>query len=158
MEHHGKARTPEEIAAAVAAAEETRREREMKRQRAGLLDVDKTDGALFMALVRELAGQRSAKGHRRPRLTVAADLQLEFHAKTEDEPLCFQIPADAELIRHPGGTYVLTDGKRSLRVNVNRRGDSVKLAGHSGFRELSGNRTWRNVHGTRYTRNAASRI
>lgn len=158
MASHERSRTPEEIAAAVETVAAERREREAMRQRIGLLKTDTTDGKLFVALIRELAALARSTSHRRPRMAVATDLQLEFYARPDEEPLRFSIPAEAELIRHPGGTYVLTDGKRSLRVNVNRRGDGVKLAGQSGFRELSGNRTWRHAHGTRYTRHAASRI
>ncbi len=105
--------------------------------KAWLLDLTKASGASFMELLTTFAN-RSAEGDlKRPRIAIDEALTLVFYARVSDRLMVMSVPPESELIWHPGNTFVVTDGSRSLRLHL-RSGD-ILLSGQSGFRRHFGN-------------------
>jgi hypothetical protein len=144
MRFYGKVRTPTRTVADEDAA---------MRSPLGVLNVKEADGTVFAALLRELLSRPASRGRRHSRMTVEMELTLVFDMKSDEKSLQLEVPAGSELIRYPGGTFVLRTGMRSLRVN--RRAYGIQLTSHNGFRDSTEVDKWR---GTAYTWHATTRM
>lgn len=150
MEHLDRGRSPDEIAAEVAEKQRAERDKQIAKERAGLLDLTSSDGRLFMALVRELKMMaRSAPAKKRHSLKTETALTLCFYPKPGKDALVLSVPATAEIIRHRGGTYVLTDQLSMRQVRVEETKGQFRFIGCSGFEISHGRAVRRTFYGTK---------
>ena len=152
MENLPSARSPEEVAAEVAAKLEKERADKAAKDRAGTLDASPgSDGELFLALIRKMkaASRSSATPHRKRQIEATnTELTLRFYPKPGKEPVELAMPDSSEVIRHPGNVYVLSDQRSMRQIRVEERHKQIHFVGCSGF-EISHKRALRRLsHGT----------